>query len=303
MQNLQGQGTPQLTESERKSLKDEIERLQHDIEWLELESKRYENEQRGLEIQKHSLKERFENTERRQQSIVSLLNQALQKRELSMNIVPQVEAHIRKRRLPKVGYFYDGAGIKDNLIGGLESELGEKVDSDSFLNLNLDQLEQLDASLTFWEDIVSDFSQSHFQISSNIELDESNSTGCAESPAISYVQLNVDIRPKSPDIDVNSDPVPTGASDPAASKEQSPKEQAIGPTPTLPTGVNDVFWEQFLTENPGSSDTQEVQSERKDSDGRRNESNPGDRSKFWWGMRNVNNITEQMGNLTPAERT
>jgi heat shock transcription factor len=69
------------------------------------------------------------------------------------------------------------------------------------------------------------------------------------------------------------------------------------------TGVNDVFWEQFLTENPGSTDTQEVQSERKDSDGRKNEIKPGDPRKFWWDMRNVNNLTEQMGHLTPAERT
>lgn len=304
LQNLQGQGAPQLNELERQNLKDEIERLQHDIQRLELESKMYENEQRGLEMQKNGLKEHFQNTERRQQSIVSLLNQALQKREISMNILPQLEANVRKRRVPKGGYFGDGVGTKDNLVGGSESELGENVNGDSILNLNLDKLEQLDAYLTFWEDIVDDFGQRHFQISSNIELDESNSTGCAESPAISYVQIHVDPQPKSPGIDVNSDPIPPSTSEPAASKEQSSKPQANGPSATTaPSGVNDVFWEQFLTENPGSSDTQEVQSQRKDSDDKRNESNPGDRSKFWWSMRNVNNITEQIGHLTPAERT
>ncbi|PON95817.1 Heat shock transcription factor [Trema orientale] len=323
LQNLQGQGTPQLAESERQSLKNEIERLQHDIQQLALESQRYEHERQGLEMQKHDLKERFHSTERRQQSIVSLLTQVLQKRGIAVDVVPQLEAHFRKRRLPKIGYFDDAAGAEDNPIGSSELILKENVDVNSVLSLNADQIEQLEASLTVWEDIVHDFSHSHAQISSNLELDES--TGCVESPAISCVQLNIDIRPKSPGIDVNSDPVPIVpsdpvpivssdpvpiipsdavlivASEPVAHKEQSAKEPENGATTTVAIGVNDVFWQQFLTENPGSTDTQEVQSERKDSDERRNESNPGD--KFWWSIRNANNLTEQLGHLAPAEKT
>jgi heat shock transcription factor len=97
---------------------------------------------------------------------------------------------------------------------------------------------------------------------------------------------------------MNSEPSAAVAPEPV-----SPKEQLAGTAPTVATGVNDVFWEQFLTENPGSTNAQEVQSERKDSDGRKGEIKPVDPGKFWWNMRNVNNLTEQMGHLTPAERT
>ncbi|XP_062095955.1 heat stress transcription factor A-4c-like [Humulus lupulus] len=301
LQNLQGQGTPQLAESERQSLKDEIERLQNDIQQLAVESQRYENERRGLEIQKHGLKEQFHKSEQRQQGIVSLLAQVLQKRGLAVNF-SQLEANVRKRRLPKIGYLHDETSTKDNSIGSSELLRIENVDGISVLNLSVDQIEQLEASLVFWEDIAHDFTNGHLQISSNLELDES--TGCAESPSISCVQLNIDIRSKSPGIDVNSVPVPIVTSEPACPKEPSVMVPENGATTTtVPTGVNDVFWEQFLTENPGSSDNQEVQSERKDSDDRRNESIPGDRGKFWWSMRNVNNLTEQMGHLTPAEKT
>ncbi|KAM6551312.1 hypothetical protein CsatB_001120 [Cannabis sativa] len=294
LQNLQGQGTPQLAESERQSLKDEIERLQHDLQELAVESQRYENERRALEIQKCGLKEQFHKSEQQQQGIVSLLSQVLQKRGFAVNF-SQLEANVRKRRLPKIG-------TKDNSTGSPELLRIDNV-GNSVLNLIVDKVEQLEASLLFWEDIVHDYSNVHLQSSSNIELDES--TGCAESPSISCVQLNIDIRSKSPGIDVNSDPAPIVTSEPFVAKEQSVKETENGATTTatVRTGANDVFWEQFLTENPGSSDTQEVQSERKDSDERRNENNPGDRGKFWWSMRNVNNLTEQMGHLTPAEKT
>lgn len=287
-----------MTESEKQSLTDKIERLQHDKQQLALELQRYENEQRAFDIQTRGLKERFQNTEQRHQNFASLLTQALVKRGLAMNVVPELEAHARKRRGPKIGFLYNGAGSEDSPIGSSESLSGENIDGNSASSITLDQVEQLDASLTFWEEIVHDFSNSRLQISSDLELD--GSRGCAETPGISNVQLNTDIRSKSPGIDVNSEPA-TVAADAAALKEQSSKEQANG-LATVPTGVNDVFWEQFLTENPGSSDAREVQSERKDSESR-NESNLGDRGKFWWSSRNVNNLTEQMGHLTPAEKT
>ncbi|KAL3739834.1 hypothetical protein ACJRO7_021152, partial [Eucalyptus globulus] len=48
-------------------------------------------------------------------------------------------------------------------------------------------------------------------------------------------------------------PASTVASEPVSSKEQ-----ASATAPNVPAGVNDVFWGQFLMENPGSSDVQEV---------------------------------------------
>lgn len=304
LQNSQGQGISQLTESERQSLKDDIDRLKHDKENLVLELQRNEQEWEALVSQMAVLKESLQNMNRRQQSIVSFLTQLLQKRGLPLSLVPQLETNDRKRRLPRIGYFCDEASIEDDQMGGSQSVLKENMDAHSVMTSNIDRLDQLEASLTLWENMVQDVTDTHNQVSSNVELDAA--PGRAESPGISCTQLNVDIRPKSPGIDMNSEPVVATVSEVIASKKQTSKEQAVGTTnaaPAAPTGVNDVFWEQFLTENPGASDAQEVQSERKDSGGRMNESKPVDHSKFWWGMRNVNNLTEQIGHLTPAEKT
>lgn len=47
-------------------------------------------------------------------------------------------------------------------------------------------------------------------------------------------------------------------------------------------GVNDVFWEQFLTENPGG-------------DGGKDSKGLDQFGKFWWNMRSVNNFVDKLG--------
>ncbi|KAG2249291.1 hypothetical protein Bca52824_088919 [Brassica carinata] len=70
----------------------------------------------------------------------------------------------------------------------------------------------------------------------------------------------------------------------------SKEQNTVAPPPPPPAaGVNDVFWQQLLTENPGSTEQREVQPERK-------EDKAEDQSeKCWW---KVNAITEQLGHLT-----
>lgn len=294
-QSLHGQGNP-LTEFERQTLKDDIERLKKEKEMLLLDLQRHEQERQGFESQMQLLKDRFQHMEQRQQKVVSLVARALQKPGLALNLGAQLETHDRKRRLPRIGYFYDEANIEDNQTGTSQVVPRVSAESSNVLSSNMEQFEQLESALTFWENIVQDVGQSCFQPTSSPEFDES--TSCADSPAISCIQLNVDVRPKSPGIDMNSEPALTAAPEPVASQEP-----VAATTAPAPTGVNDMFWEQFLTENPGSTDTQEVQSERRDSDGRKSENKPTDHGRFWWNMRNVNNLSEQMGHLTPAERT
>ncbi|XWS19747.1 hypothetical protein CRYUN_Cryun31cG0043600 [Craigia yunnanensis] len=292
MQNLLGQGASPLTESERHSLRNAVERLKNEKESLVLELKRHEQERQGFEMQIQLLRDRLQNMERRQQIMVSSMARVLQKPGLAVDQMPQLEAHDRKRRLPRIAYLYDEAGIEDNQTG---SSLIARENADSTSLSNTEPIEQLESSMVFWENMVHDFGQTNIQLNSNLELDELTS---AESPATSCLQLNVDARPKSPGIDMNSEPATVVASELVAAKEQ-----AAGTAAPAPAGVNDVFWEQFLTENPGSTDTREVQLERKDSDARKNENKPGDHGRFWWNMKNVNNLVEQMGHLTPAERT
>ncbi|XVE88255.1 hypothetical protein DITRI_Ditri19aG0055300 [Diplodiscus trichospermus] len=295
MQNLLGQGASPLTESERQNLRDEIERLKSEKESLILELKRHEQERQGFETQMLLLKERLRNMERRQQMMVSSVARLLQKPGLPIDLTPQLEANDRKRRLPRIAYLYDEAGIEDNQTGNCPIAR-ENPDSTSLANMEPFLDEKLESSMAFWENVVLNFSQTNIQLNSKLDLDES--TSCEESPSISCLQLNVDARPKSPGIDMNSEPASVVTLEPVTANEQ-----AAGTAAPAAAGVNDVFWEQFLTENPGSTDTQEVQSERKDSEAREDESKPGDHGRFWWNMNNVNNLAQQMGHLTPAERT
>ncbi|GMI72322.1 heat shock transcription factor A4A, ARABIDOPSIS THALIANA HEAT SHOCK TRANSCRIPTION FACTOR A4A [Hibiscus trionum] len=277
MQNLLGQGASPLTDSERQSLRDEIERLKNERNSLVVELKRHEQERQGFEMQMRILRERMQTMEWRQHVMVSSVAQALQKLEFPISLTQQFEANYRKRRFPTIAYLYDESEIEDNPKG---NSLTARENPDSTSLFDMEPLEQLESSMVFWENAVHNFSRTNIQLSSN--LDES--TSCLECPSISCIELNLDVRAKSPRIDVNSEPATAVASEPVTAKEQ--------PAPA-PAGVNDVFWEQFLTENPGSTDTRDVQSERKDSD----------HGRFWWNMKNVNILTEQMGHLTPAERT
>lgn len=280
--HIQGNALP-LADSERQGLKDHIDRLIHERDSLNSELQKYEQERQSFGTQVQKLKDKFHMMEQRQNDMVSKLTDSMEKPGLALTLLSESEFNVRKRRLPRIGYLQDKEtdnNVKETVRGFELSPLIELCD-------------QLESSLTFWENIVHDIGQTCIQRIPSLEFDET--TSCTDSPTISSIQLNEDAQPRSPPtIDMNSEPTVAVASEPSASKE--PEVAAAPP-------VNDVFWEQFLTENPGSSDTQEVQSEMKDADGRKSESKAGDHRRFWWSMRNVNNLAEQMGHLTPAEKT
>ncbi|KAB2601348.1 heat stress transcription factor A-4c-like [Pyrus ussuriensis x Pyrus communis] len=313
LQNLQvqGQGTS-LSEAERQSMKVEIERLKHEKERLGVEVQRHEQERHGLELQMQFLMDRLQDMEKQQQTMAAFVARVLQKPGIASNPVPQLEVRERKRRLPRISWSFDDANSGYNQMVSSQAVIRESG--------SMEKLEQLESFLTFWEDTIHDVSHNNIQVGSNREADESTSGN--ESTALSSIQLNADIRSKSPGIDMNAEPPASVAPKPAASQsskeqtagiaasapttaliQQTSKEKTDGTTASAATGVNDVFWEQFLTENPGTSEAQEVLIERKDSDGKKNDSKPGDHGMLWWNMRNVNNLTEQMGHLTPVEKT
>ncbi|KAI9120478.1 hypothetical protein K1719_007511 [Acacia pycnantha] len=294
LQNLQGQGTSPLEEPERQSLKGQIESLKHENERLHLQLEKHEQEWKTNEIKIGCSKERLGKLERKQQKMVSSISQALQKPGIASNLLQMSETLYRKRRLPRGGYFCDEAVIED----ATESSSvipRDNADITSVLSSIVERLEQLESLLLVWENVALDFSDSILHSHLNMDLDES--TSCVDSPALSCMQLDEELHPMSSGIDMNSEPAGATVSDPGSSKEKP-----VGTT-TVAAGVNDVFWEQFLTENPGSSETHEVQSERKDSDGRKNEVKPSERSKLWWSMNNVNSLSEQMGHLSQTEKT
>ncbi|CAN1847359.1 Heat stress transcription factor A-4c [Linum perenne] len=295
MQNIQVQGSSNpLTDSERQSLKHDIARLKHDKEMLVLELQRKEQERRAFELQMQALREKFQELETRQQTIASCLTEALKKPGLSLDLMPRLEGHDRKRRLPQSSC-YDNSLLDDNQMEISACVAGDNTDPSCCLALsNVEKVELLESSLTFWENVVNDVSQTTpfiQQTSSPAEMDEC--TSCVDSPALSLVQLNIDVHPKSPGIDMNSEPtVPV-------TTELSPPTK-----PSAGTGVNDVFWEQLLTENPGSGDTEDAESERSDSEGRKNDIiKPIDHGRNWWNMRSVHSLAGHIGPLAPAGRT
>lgn len=288
---------PPLTEMERKGYKDDIERAKGDKESLQLELQRRKEEQQGLQVKMRALTERVQNMERSHRNLLSSLARTLHEPAVALDLMPQTEAHDKKRRFPGNSFFYDERSMEDNQ--GVPSQISstEHLDVNSLLTLNIEVLEQLDSSLMLWEKIVLDAREGLAQSYSLLELDES--TNCAPSPSISYTRLNIDVEPRTSGIDMNSEP------NPAVVPEELPpiEEHVVGTATIARAGVNDVFWEQFLTENPGSNDSSESQTRRKDEEGKRDEQKSVDRGMYLWNLRSVNNLAERLGHLTSAEKT
>lgn len=283
LQTVQGQGFPSpLLDPERKKFKEEVERHKHTNEKLLQESQRHEQEHRELQLQMQLMTERFQCMQQQQQTLLSNVAHVLQKPELTIYFVPEAESsHDRKRRLATVTYYYNESNAED--------------DHAEHLDLNMAQLDQLDSSLTFWERTIHDVDQTVSL--PNLKCNQTKSG--IKSPPIPSVRPDMNLQSKSHDIDMNSEPVGSIASDPIASIKDAGETTAI-----TRNGANDVFWEQFLTENPGSSDTPKATSESKDFDnGRKNESKSIGFGKLWWTGNKINNLAEQIEHLTPAEKT
>ncbi|KAH9617511.1 hypothetical protein KSS87_007815 [Heliosperma pusillum] len=285
MSTLQGNvSSNPVTDSERQKYKDDIERLRHEKELLLLESQRQKQDELGIASEVQLTKDRLQYMEQWQSNLVSYLSRILQKPDLG-NIVPQLEDHDRKRRASRSDQFHDDITNEDSM-GSLRTCRRGSPDDAYSLDLDTTILERLESCLVFWENLVNEVGEEYMHKISPLDLAES--TTCVESPAISYTQLNFDVPCNLSEIDVNSDP-------PAPVVQRKEHE--------APKRVNDVFWEQFLTENPGSSDAQEAQSERKDPGAKDKDSRLIDYGSYWWNIRNSNNLADNVGQLTSAGRS
>ncbi|KAK4795257.1 hypothetical protein SAY86_013251 [Trapa natans] len=277
VQNAQTKGTAPVTNSERQGLKDNIEKLKNEKESILLEVQKHEEERIQLDFQICDLKDRFHTMEQRQRSMVSNLADVLQKPGLVLTFLFETDPNDKKRRLPRIGYLQEEASGEESSM-----ETNSNIESTEEVSFGLipmmDLYDQLEASLTIWETILSDVCQSVDQRvnnSHNLELDEAASSA------------------ECPDIDISPELVMVASSEPPEPAPLKEKEQSMASP--VRTDVNDVFWAQFLTEDPGSSDIQEVQSERM---GKNKGKGSSDRS-YWWSPTTVNNLAEQMGHLTP----
>lgn len=225
--SVQGQGynCPPLNDTERQRLKGTIDNLKNDIELLRSDLWTQEEEKRGFEMQFQQLREKFQQIKQRHRSMLSILADAMEK----------LAFQDRKRRFPPIGCIedFDSTQIEE------ERELQTLVGA----------FDRLALSLSYWKEVVQDAGQSKIGISLASIVDIDEATSC---------ELNMDAQNR---IDMNSEPNCVAAgSDSAALTDQREVSSAVVArevsSAVVASGINDVFWEQFLTENPGSSENE-----------------------------------------------
>ncbi|KAL5226612.1 hypothetical protein ABZP36_014877 [Zizania latifolia] len=328
------QGAGPLTDTERRDYEDEIERLKCDNAALTTELQKNAVKKLDTERRVQALEEKLFVVEDQQRSLISYFREIVKAPAFLSSFVQQPDHHRKKRRLPIPISFQEDGNTQENqtMLCDLTNSPAQAFYRESFdkMESSLNSLENFfrEASEAFGNDISYDdgapgpsstvvLTELHSPGGSDPRVpssptrmctssagagdshsshDVAESTSCAESPPLPQMHSHVDTRVKVSEIDVNSEPAVT---------ETGPsRDQPAEDPPAVTPGANDGFWQQFLTEQPASSDAhQEAQSERRDGGNKVDEMKSGDQQNFWWGKRNVEQITEKLGHLTSAEKT
>jgi heat shock transcription factor 1/heat shock transcription factor len=324
-----GQGAGPLADSERRDYEEEIERLKCDNAALTLELEKNAQRKIDMERRMQALEDKLFAVEDRQTNLISYVRDIAKAPGFLSSFVQQSDHQRKKRRLPKPISFHEGA---NNMHCDLTNSPDHALHRESFdkMESSLNSLENFlrEASVAFGNDISYDdgvpgpssavvLTELHSSGESDPHApsppsmihtcsagvgdshsshDIAESTSCAESPPLPQAHSRADSRAKVSEIDVNLEPAVT---------ETGPsRDQPAEDPPAVAAGANDGFWQQFLTEQPGSSVVhQEAQSERRDRDNKEDQMKTGDLANFWWGKKNVEQMAEKLGHLTSAEKT
>ncbi|KAI7731205.1 hypothetical protein M8C21_030805 [Ambrosia artemisiifolia] len=254
-----------LTELEKQQYIERINSLLHEKESLSIQFHMHRQEQERIKIEARGLTDRLKQAAKLQKDILCCLDEFLQKPPLECEFAPQLMEN-RKRRL-------SSENVNDQVCP-FDIPISETITADALLALNTELVEHLESSVMSWEGIFKEVDDAFELQKWSMELDN-GPVSCAYSPTIDYPLINVETGSKESETDMNS-------------------ESVKQPVPTEETAVNDVFWEQFLTENPGGSTGNNV-----------GEMVNEDRKygKFWWNVSSVNNLADQLGQLTSVERS
>lgn len=302
--SLQNQGNTSapLTETEKHEYEKEIQRLKQTKRLLQLELQRNTSDTQEFEFQIQSLRDRFQNIERRQKQLVTFVAEHLQKPEFISILMQQSEIHNKRRKLLKSGHDCNDLNMEVNCNSKLQIEYQHATSANISM---IDQVEEkLQSSLDFWEDLMHGICDTigrdvidTCMLSEVLQETEINERPCSprsriSSPNSFEVYSSPEIAGSVYHIDMNTKHV----GDPEV-VEASSEVQVV----EKPTKVNDLFWEQCLTETPGSCvDGQEDQLERREMDGQVSDGKETIHRNSWWNMNNVDNLTKQLGHLTPA---
>ncbi|KAI5388851.1 heat stress transcription factor A-4c [Lathyrus oleraceus] len=284
---------PPLTESERQNLKAQIEKFRDEKEQLLMERQRKQEEWNQNEMQVHYSKDRLQQLELNNQSLLSSVGQVLQKSVEEANLLPSTVNTGTKRS-------YLGNFPYNNLASiELPKETSEgltraNAESACVLGTNMEILDQLDSSLTFWENLVKEVTDTSYETGSNLGFNDS----------LNRAQLDFEVQPESSEYRMNSlldltvvpdpdlvelelddifiydpdvpEPAVVAVPDPVAPEtvvtvvpdSATPKEQRLGTIPGT-NEFNSPFWQRYLVEDP-----YEYESE-----------NPREIAKYFWSIR------------------
>ncbi|KAM3332456.1 hypothetical protein ACQJBY_027949 [Aegilops geniculata] len=321
------QGAGPLADSERRDYEEEIERLKCDNASLNLQLERKKTD---MESKMKALEDKLFAIEDQQKNLISYVREIVNAPGFLSSFVEQSDHHGKKRRLPKPISFHEDASTRGNQIMhcDLVNSPAHELFRSSFdkMESSLNSLENFfkEASEAFGNDVSYDGdvpghssavvltelhstgeSDPHAQSppsmmhtcsagvgDSHSSRDIAESASCPESPPLPEAHSRADSRAKVSEIDVNLEPAVT---ENGPSRDQQPTQDP-------PADANDGFWQQFLTEQPGSSHAhQEAQSERRDREA--NQTTAGDRGSFWLDKSSIEQMTKKLGHLTSAEKT
>ncbi|CAN6483775.1 unnamed protein product [Victoria cruziana] len=336
-----------LSESEKQELEEEIGTLKREKNVLMMELHRHMQQQNKLDLLSQSLVEKLHLAEQRQQQILAVVGQTVNKPEIMSFLVQLCDANRhssiakKKRKLLRLGRSPDEADGEDNRIMDFQVPGRESSDLRFRQPLDVEAFHNVELCVNFWEmffhrigqvsgeeDIFDNSCQPSATIfesqavspcadafsraqSPGSSLPPSQLTGSGPSAELTepttlhettviareqprYSQLPTD-RSRSSLMDMNLMP--------ATPELRASKKNVLATSTGAPARVNDVFWEQFLTETPGSMDSLEVQSGMQESDDKNLATRSSENATFWWNKKNVDHLTEQMGQLTSAEKT
>ncbi|XP_062206863.1 heat stress transcription factor A-4b-like [Phragmites australis] len=324
------QGAGPLADNERREYEEEVERLKCDNAALTLQLENNAHKKLDTERRMQELEDKLIFLEDRQKNLIAYVRDIVKAPGFLSSFVQQPDHHGKKRRLPMPISFHQDANTQGNQIthGDLTNSPVHAVCRESFdkMEYSLNSLENFfrEASEAFdisYDDgapgpssavVITELHSSgesdphvpsppsRMRTSAGVgdshsSHDVTESTSCAESPPLPQMQSCTDSRVKVSEIDVNLEPAITEA---GLSRDQPAEDP-----PAVAPGVNDGFWQQFLTEQPGSDAHQEAQSEWRDGDSKADQIRVGDRENFWWGKKSVEQMTEKLGHLTSAEKT
>ncbi|KAE8661373.1 Alpha-crystallin domain 32.1, putative isoform 1 [Hibiscus syriacus] len=255
--NRQGNTSVPLTQKEKKEFEEAIKRLNDDKSRLQLELQGHQKENHEFRVQVRLLSDRFKNMEDRQRQVMASLSHVIDKPNFASQF------HSKKRKLLNVHDL--------NVEEHHHSLASQKADMD----LDLKQIEELELSISFWETLFGIGTSSSRP--SPIVITEIPTS--SEDYNMDGELCSPSSHPCSPySTDINSSPElaasayyplppssafgqkPGHASPPETDGAFKNKVEAVAADYTVPSAVNDVFWERFLTEVPDTSSfAQEVQ--------------------------------------------